>query len=98
MTFEFHPDALLEYHEAGRWYEERRHLLGVEFTEAVEAAIAVVLADPLRFQPAAHGIRIYRLRRFPYYIFFRCDIPADHVRIVALCHHKRHPGYWHDRI
>lgn len=98
MTFEFHPDALQEYHEAGRWYGEQRHLLGVEFTRAIEAAIAEILRDPQRFQPAGQSIRIYRLKRFPYYIFFKCSTRPDHVRIVALSHRKRRPDYWRDRV
>lgn len=51
MTFEFHPDALEEYAEAGVWYEERRYRLGVEFTEAVEAGVAAILKAPDSYQP-----------------------------------------------
>ena len=38
MTFDFHEEALAEYEEAGRWYEEHRHRLGVEFTQTIEPA------------------------------------------------------------
>jgi hypothetical protein len=31
MTFDFHPDALDEYHSAAKWYEELRVRLGAEF-------------------------------------------------------------------
>ncbi len=43
MTFEFHPDALDEYQDAASWYEEQRYLLGVEFTQAVEAPVVQLL-------------------------------------------------------
>jgi hypothetical protein len=33
MTASINKEALEEYQEAARWYEEQRHLLGVEFTE-----------------------------------------------------------------
>ena len=42
MTFEFHPEALAGYEEAGIWYEERRHHLGLEFIEAAEAAVTTI--------------------------------------------------------
>ncbi len=58
MTFEFHPDALAEYKEASTWYEERRCRLGLEFVEAVEAAIASILEFPERYQPMSNGVRV----------------------------------------
>jgi plasmid stabilization system protein ParE len=97
MTFEFHPEALLEYQEAATWYEAQRFRLGVEFTVAVEAAVAAILADPRRYQPAGGDIRIFRMKRFPYYLFYRYLESRDHVRIVAVAHHKRRPGYWRKR-
>ncbi len=98
MTFEFHPDALEEYEEAGAWYEERRHRLGVEFTDAVDAGVAAILKTPDSYQPVGGGVRIFRLKRFPYYIFFRYNEQGQHVRIVAIMHHKRRPEGWRDRL
>ena len=41
MTFEFHPTALAEFKEAALWYEEQRHLLGLQFTAAHVRVLAV---------------------------------------------------------
>jgi len=98
MTFEFHPDALEEYEEAAAWYEERRYRLGVEFTEAVEAVVAAIQKSPDSYQPLKGGVRIFRLKRFPYSIFYRYNEAGQHVRIVAIMHHKRRPDSWRDRL
>ena len=97
MTFEFHPDALEEYEEAGAWYEERRFRLGVEFTQAVDAGVAAILKTPDRYRPVGDGVRIFRLSRFPYCIFYRYDEEKQQVVIVAIMHHKRRPDYWRGR-
>jgi plasmid stabilization system protein ParE len=98
MTFEFHPDALEEYEEAAAWYEERRYRLGLEFTVAVEGGVAAILTNPDRYQPVRGGVRIFRLKRFPYYIFYRYNEAGQHVRIVAIMHQKRRPDYWRERL
>ncbi len=98
MTFEFHPDALDEYQDAAAWYEEQRYRLGVEFTQAVEAAVAQVLQHPVRFQSVEGGTRIFRMGRFPYYLFYRYNETSQHVRFVAVMHHRRRPGYWSERL
>jgi plasmid stabilization system protein ParE len=98
MTFDFHEDALKEYEEAGHWYEERRFRLGVEFTETIDAAIAAILGDPERNRPAGRGVRVFRVKRFPYYVYYKFYPERGHVRIAAVAHFKRHPDYWRSRV
>ena len=42
----FEDEAAAEYRQAGRWYEERRIGLGVEFFDEVDAAIRRILDFP----------------------------------------------------
>ncbi len=98
MTFEFHPDALDEYQDAASWYEEQRYRLGVEFTQAVEASMAQILENPERYQPVGGTVRIFRIKRFPYYLFYRYNGAGQHVRILAVMHHRRRPDYWRERL
>jgi toxin ParE1/3/4 len=98
MTFEFHPDALAEYEESAAWYEERRSRLGIEFADSVEAAISAILESPDRFQPVDGGVRVFRLKRFPFNVFYRHNEMEGHVSIVALMHHKRRPDHWRERL
>lgn len=98
MTFDWHPGALQEFEEAGLWYEEQRRRLGVEFSDAVVLAIESILLDPGRFQPVGDGVRLFRLRRFPYHLYYLPDDARHHVRIMAVMHNRRRPDYWRDRL
>jgi plasmid stabilization system protein ParE len=98
MTFDFHPEAMAEYEEAGIWYEERRHRLGLEFLAAVETAVATILKSPDRYQPVGSDVRVFRLKRFPYSLFFRFSAAERHIRIVSVMHHKRRPDVWRGRL
>lgn len=97
MIFDFHPLALREVKEASLWYEEQRARLGFEFLAAVESAIAQVMAQPDRFPPGEGNLRILRMKRFPYLLYFRFHPDRAQVRIVALLHNKRRPGLWRNR-
>lgn len=98
MTRDIHPEALQEYDEAAAWYEEQRAGLGGEFSDAVEAAISTIMADPGRFQPLGDNLRVFRLKRFRYHLIYRWDQLADSISITALAHQRRRPGYWRERI
>jgi plasmid stabilization system protein ParE len=98
MTFDFHPEALQEYRDSAAWYEEQRNWLGVEFTEAADSAIMTILQDPQRHQFLGAKMHVFRLKRFPFYLFYHYDESTAHVRIVALMHHKKRPDYWKERM
>ncbi len=50
MTYDFHPEARLEYREAAVFYETRRTGLGAAFTLEVEAGIDRILEAPERWR------------------------------------------------
>jgi toxin ParE1/3/4 len=41
-------------------------------------------------------IRKFRLCRFRYNVIYAVD--GEEIVIVAVAHHRRHPGYWRGRI
>ena len=98
MTFEFHPEAREEFRDASHWYEARSLLAGDGFVGAVRAAINAILADPLRYQPVDEWIRVYRLKKFPFRLFYSYDKGKDSICIYAVMHEKRRPDYWRRRI
>lgn len=98
MTFDWHPGALEEFEEAGLCYEEQRRRIGVEFSDAVVLAIETVLREPARFQRVGDGVRLFRLKRFPYHLYYLLDDARLHVRIIAVMHNRRRPGYWRERL
>lgn len=97
MTHGFEREAFEEYLDTARYYGEQREGLGEEFVQAVEAAVAMIAKDPTRFQSVGDGLRIFRMKRFPYYLFFRFDEERDHATFFAIMHHRRRPGYWRHR-
>lgn len=97
----FEDEADDEYQNAGRWYEERRTGLGVEFFDAVDATTNHVLDLPRnrRTGPrlsAELPVRRLGVRRFPYHMIYLET--RDELRILAVAHDRRRPGYWRSRL
>lgn len=97
----FEDEADAEYRRAGRWYEDRREHLGIEFFDAVDAAIDQIVAMPQA------GVRVPRMSpdlpvrrrgvtRFPYHVVY--VETETHIRILAIAHDRRRPGYWKPRL
>ena len=91
-----HPDAEAELTEAARFYEDRMPTLGAQFLDAIDQAVAVVVSAPGRWPLIEADVRRFLLRRFPFAIYYR--VLPDHLRILAVKHHRRHPRYWHCRL
>ncbi len=97
----FDDEADREYRFAGRWYEWRREHLGIEFFDAVDATIDQIVALPragllVRGLPPDLSVRRRAVTRFPYHVVYL--EMATHVRILAVAHDRRKPGYWSDRL
>lgn len=98
---EFEHEADAEYRFAGRWYEERREGLGMAFFDAVEATIDRIVAMPragdlVPRMPADLPVRRRAVTRFPYHVVY-LETPT-HIRILAIAHDRRKPGYWQERL
>ena len=93
--------AAEEAAEAAAWYEKERSGLGIDFQNAIEAALDVLEQDivPLTSMPGvsgARGVKRLMLRRFPYaVIVYESDAE---IMVIAFAHHSRRPGYWRDRV
>ena len=97
MTFAvFDPDARTEFLDAVRYYEECQEGLGRRFRIAIETAVQHVSETPFLYRSVIPPFRRYLLPKFPYSILY--SIEPDHIRIIAVAHNKRKPGYWLKRI
>jgi toxin ParE1/3/4 len=96
MRLIYHPDAEVELIEAAKFYAQRVSTLGAEFLDAVDQAVRAIVDAPERWRIIGGDVRRYLMPRFPYAIYYR--ITADHIRVLALKHHRRHPDYWRYRI
>jgi plasmid stabilization system protein ParE len=97
----FEEEADAEYRAAGRWYEDHRQHLGVEFFDAVDATIAqiVMMPDAGSLVPRTPGDLPARRRavsRFPYHVVYMHV--HGQIRILAIAHDRRAPGYWKERL
>jgi len=96
MTYDFHPEARLDYREAAAFYDARRAGLGAAFTLEVEAAIDRILQSPTSWRVVKQDVRRCLTHTFPYGIFY--TIEEDFILIVAIMNLHRRPGYWRDRL
>jgi hypothetical protein len=95
MRYEFHPEALEEYNEAGFYYSRKEPGLDLRFILCVEGAIESILQDPLRWRQIDEDVRRCLTRVFPYAILY--TVERDYILIVAVAHCSREPGYWKHR-
>lgn len=95
MTFEFHPEARIEYFEAITYYEERQPGLGVRFTLEIESTIQRILDGPRQWREVEADVRRCLTHTFPYGLLYSID--EDRVFVLAVMHHSRKPGYWRNR-
>ncbi|MEN3943178.1 type II toxin-antitoxin system RelE/ParE family toxin [Prosthecobacter sp. SYSU 5D2] len=98
MTRDLHPKAEEELHDSAHWYGERSLFAAERFLVAMENAMDTVMKDPVRYQPVGDGVRVYRLDRFPYKLYYEHDESRQHVSFLCIMHHKRRPEYWRDRV
>lgn len=97
MKVEFHPLAKQELDTAFKHYLKLGQNLRDDFSLSVEAGL-----NSIRQLPRAHPIVIEPVRRillsrFPYQLVY---LPrgSEAVRIFAVAHLARRPGYWRRRL
>lgn len=96
------PEALDEIAEAAAWYEEQRPGLSAEFMLEVDHAVAEIAERPASFArlsdlPEDLVVRRALLDRFPFGLVF-IELPGNKLRVLAVAHTKRRPGYWLRRV
>ena len=90
------PSALAELHDAAAFYTARANVaLGLAFVAEFERTASLALQNPLLGAVFRGSRRRYLFRRFPYSIIYQ--ITNDELRIIAVAHHRRRPGYSSNR-
>ena len=80
--------------QAFDFYEDVRDGLGVEFAHELERAFRVLAEAPRRWAEVEGNFRRYRLRRFPYSLYYR--VKSKGVDVLAIWHDARKPHGWRD--
>jgi plasmid stabilization system protein ParE len=94
--FQFHPEARADFSDAIAWYRQRNASVATEFRIAVSDVVRDIAQTPQRWPGYLYGTRRFALERFPFSVIYLDD--PDIVRIVAVAHAKRKPGYWRQRV
>ena len=95
------PAAAEEIEEAAIWYGEKRWSLGRRFLAEVHQTLSKIAERPHSFPTFEDGATNLELRRaqtqtFPYLAVFL--VLESEIRVVALAHSRRMPGYWKPRL
>ena len=100
-AFRPEPEASAELEDAAVWYDSQRPGLGLEFVQAVDAALERIARWPQigRHIPGVPNdvpARRCPVHRFPYHIAY---LEWEGViRLLAFAHDSREPGYWFSRV
>ena len=96
MDVRFEPDAAEELSEATTYYSMRSVQVAERFLTDVDGAIDLLLRFPGAGAPLSGNLRRLPLKVFPYRLIYR--IQGEEIRIYAVAHVRRKPGYWRRRV
>ena len=96
MRVSFNREALAEAEEATHWYRDNGGPSPSRaFTQELRRVVRLIAEQPGAGNAGQHGtVRLY-FKRFPYTLVFQ--IQGTSVRVIAIAHQSRRPGYWVDR-
>ncbi len=93
MRISLSDEAEADANAATDWYIGHGAFVAVEdFANALDRAFSLLCAHPAMGVRAAHRTRMLTLHDFPYSLIYR--IQGDEIRVIAVAHHSRRPGYW----
>ena len=93
----FHEEAEKEFLEASHEYATESDELADEFETEVQRGIELILDHP-EMAPVIGRKRVRGkiLQRFPYTLVYA--IERGRIRLLAVAHQRRRPGYWASRV
>jgi toxin ParE1/3/4 len=92
MNVRYHELARQEVIEITQYYASERSELAAEFLAELASGVDAIVSNASTYEQVRPGLRRYLLQRFPYSIYYR-QPDAETIRIVAVKHHSRRPGY-----
>lgn len=96
MNYWLHPGAQEDIREAAEFYRgQAGTALAQFFLAEFEHSVGLLLQHPGMGAIWRHGKRRLVTRRFPFSVVY--TVIDDQVRVLAVAHHSRRPGYWRGR-
>ena len=96
MRLEFFDDAAAEVEEDRAWYRHRSESAEAGFLRELDHAIQQVTHSPSQWPRYLAGTSRYVFPTYPYSLVY--FVEEDIIRVVAVAHDKRRPGYWQKRL
>jgi plasmid stabilization system protein ParE len=90
-----HSQAQQEIHEAFDWYFKRSFQTAEAFLDEIGKSLSQIVSHPKLYPAYLHHTRRRILKGFPYSVIFQEK--EDTLRVLAIAHAKRRPGYWRSR-
>ena len=91
----FQDIAKDELDQTTDYYCAIRLALGEQFLDEIDHAIRTLSESPHIGRVVLGEVRSWRLRMFPYSIYYRLD--DEHLRVLAIGHQRRRAQYWKGR-
>jgi toxin ParE1/3/4 len=88
----FNELAERELNDAAQYYEVERPDLGKAFITEVQRCTQEVVDHPLAGAVVGTVVRRRMCQRFPYALLYAVN--DEEIRILAVMHVRRRPGYW----
>ena len=90
------PAAEAEVVEALRWYLDNSGPRRADaFEREIDAAILLLLRQPALGTVGPGAVRAWSIPGYPYTLHYRVE--GEALRILAVAHQRRRPGYWRGR-
>lgn len=97
MSYVLSGEADQELTHAAEFYREQASVsVARAFMDEFTRMANLIVDRPGLGTPVSRGRRMMPLRRFPFSLLYRVD--GTEVRITAVAHHSRRPGYWSGRV
>ncbi|MFV3127875.1 type II toxin-antitoxin system RelE/ParE family toxin [Niveispirillum sp. KHB5.9] len=81
---------------AADWYQSQASGMVQPFLSQLRQLQDRIVSMPQIYQERMAYIRVARMQRFPYCLYFRVD--ADLIVVIALLHERRDPAVWQARL
>ena len=96
MSYVLSDEAEEELAHAAAFYLEQASVsVARAFLDEFTRTASLIVERPGLGTPVSRGRRLMPMRRFPFSVLYRVD--GTEVRISAVAHHSRRPGYWRGR-
>ena len=96
MNYWLHPEAQEDLREAAGFYRDNA---GVALSQSLlaefEHSVNLLLEHPRLGSKWRWGKRRFVMQRFPFSVIY--IVVGEQLRILAVAHHSRRPGYWRGR-